>query len=141
LITRPATPEDYERLKEIHASSGMTFPMPDFDSKMIEGIEVVVDERGEIMLAAVAQRTAEIYLFSPKGQLHPVVKMEGIRLLHSSLRDTLADKGYTEFFSFLEPSRERSFGRHLHKWFGWEKTWPAYRVRDWKGEPDAQGRI
>ena len=136
--TRPAIPEDYARLKEIHAENGLDFPIPDLDSPMIEGIEVVVDERGEIMMAAIAKRVPEIYLLAPQGQLHPVVKMEGIRLLHSALRDNIASKGYTEFFSFVAPAVEKSFGRHLRKWFGWEKCWQAYRVLDWKGELNAE---
>ena len=70
-------------------------------------------------------------MLAPAGQLHPVVKMEGIRLLHGALRDTIAAKGYTEYFSFVE---DKAFGRHLGKWFGWERTWPAYRVMDWKSE-------
>lgn len=135
MITRAARPEDFDALRKIHAQSGLDFPMPDLDSPMIEGIELVIDENGEIMLAAVAQRAAEIYLLAPAGHVHPVVKMEGIRLLHSGLRDKLAPKGYKEFFAFVHPAVERSFGRHLRKWFGWERTWAAWRIVDWKGEP------
>lgn len=140
MITRAGTFEDFARLRQIHAESGLDFPLPDLDSEMIEGIEVVEDDRGEIMLAAIARRVPEIYLLTPKGCLHPVVKMEGIRLLHGALRDTIAAKGYTEYFSFVDPTCERAFGRHLKKWFGWSKTWPAYRLLDWKGEPNAEGR-
>lgn len=135
--TRPATPEDFARLREIHAESGLEFPLPDLDSAMIEGIEVVEDDRGEIMMAAIGHKAIEITLLAPAEKLHPMVKMEGIRVLHSSLRDTLASKGYTEYFSFIEPSIEKSFGRHLRKWFGWQKCWQAYKVTDWKGEPSA----
>lgn len=135
--TRQAIPEDYARLQEIHEQSGLGFPMPDLDSKMIEGIEVVVDDQGEIMMAAVAKRVPEIYLLAAPGKLHPVVRMEGIRLLHSALRDTIVPKGYPEGFAFVCPSIEKAFGRHLRKWFGWQRTWPAYRVTDWKGEPSA----
>lgn len=140
MMTRPATPEDYDKLRDIHAQSGLGFPLPDFESALIEGIQVVVDDFDEIVLAAVAKRVPEIYLLAPKGKLHPMVKMEGISLLHSSLRDMLASKGYAEFFSFIHPLVEKSFGRHLQKWFGWEKTWQAYRIMDWKGELNAQRR-
>jgi hypothetical protein len=140
VIARAAVAEDFARLKEIHAESELDFPLPDFDSEMIEGIEVIEDERGEIILAAIAKRVPEIYLLAPKGQLHPTVKMEGIRLLHSALRDDIASKGYNEYFSFIAPTCERAFGRHLKKWFGWEKAWPAYRLLDWKEEPNAEGR-
>lgn len=131
--TRPAEERDYEVLKSIHERAKLRFPLPDFSSPMIEANEVVVDDRGEIIMAGIAHRTAEIYLLAPPG-FHPMVKMEAIRLLHQSIRDNIAPKGYSEAFSFVQPEFAR-FGRHLHKWFGWEKTWQAYRVLDWKGEP------
>ena len=65
--TRAAIPEDFPRLKEIHAQSGLKFPLPDLDSAMIEGIEVVVDDRGEIMFAAIAKRVPEFYMLAPSG--------------------------------------------------------------------------
>jgi hypothetical protein len=126
-------------MRQFYAQSGLEFEMPDLSSPMIEAAELVVDERGEVIMAAVAQRTLEIYLLSPAGQLHPMVKMEGIRLLHGAIRDTIASKGYKEGFAFIPPSIEKAYGRHLRKWFGWEKTWPAYRILDWKGEPNAEG--
>jgi hypothetical protein len=134
---REAIPEDFERLKEISLPG---FPVPDLSSPSILGVQVVTDESGEILLGAAAQRTAEIFLFCPPGCLHPAVKMEGIRLLHGGIRDTIVPKGYSEGFSFVEPHVERAFGRHLIRRFGWEKTWPAYRILDWKGEPHAEGR-
>ena len=137
--TRAANSEDREMMRQLYAQSGLEFEMPDLSSPMIEAAELVVDERGEVIMAAVAQRTLEIYLLSPSGQFHPMVKMEGIRLLHGAIRDTIAHKGYKEGFSFIPPSIEKAYGRHLRKWFGWEKTWPAYRILDWKGESNAQG--
>jgi len=138
--TRAANSEDREMMRQFYAQSGLEFEMPDLSSPMIEAAELVVDERGEIIMAAVAQRTLEIYLLSPAGQLHPMVKMEGIRLLHEAIRDTIASKGYKEGFAFIPPSIEKAYGRHLRKWFGWEATWKCYRIQDWKGEPNAQGR-
>ena len=138
--TRAANSEDREMMRQFYAQSGLEFEMPDLSSPMIEAAELVVDERGEIIMAAVAQRTLEIYLLSPVGQLHPMVKMEGIRLLHEAIRDTIASKGYKEGFAFIPPSIEKAYGRHLRKWFGWEATWKCYRIQDWKGEPNAQGR-
>jgi hypothetical protein len=134
MITRSATIEDFPKLAEIHEQSGLKFPMPPLVSPMIEAVELVVDERGEILMGAVAQRAAELYLLAPAGGLHPVVKMDGIRLLHGAIRDNICPKGYTEGFAFIPPGIERSYGRHLRKWFGWEATWKAYRIADWKSE-------
>lgn len=133
--TRAVTVADHGSLRQIYERSGLPFKFPDLESPLIEAAEVVIDEHGEVMLGAVAERTLEIYLFSPAGQFHPVVKMEGIRLLHGAIRDKIASKGYSEGFSFIPPAIEKSYGRHLRRWFGWERTYPAYRILDWKGEP------
>ena len=66
---RAANSEDREMIRQLYAQSGLEFKMPDLSSPMIEATELVVDERGEVIMAAVAQRTLEIYLFSPAGQL------------------------------------------------------------------------
>lgn len=138
--TRPANSIDCEELKQIYAQSGLIFQMPQLDSPLIEAAEVVTDDNGKIMFGAIAQRTLEIYLIAPYGQFHPMVKMEGIRLLHGSIRDTIAIKGYSEGFAFIPPTIEHPYGRHLRKWFGWEKCWPAYRIIDWKGAPKSAER-
>jgi hypothetical protein len=132
--TRAAMENDCDELRKIYAESGFNFSLPDLSSPMIEAAQLVIDERGEVVMAAMAERTVEIYLLCPASQLHPVVRMEGIRLLHGAIRDTIVGKGYTEGFSFIPPAIERSYGRHLRKRFGWEKTWPAYRILDWKSE-------
>lgn len=122
-------------LKRIHRAR---FSLPDFGSPMVEAVEVVVDDWGDVILGGLAQRACEVTLFCPDA-FHPMVKMEAVRMLHGAIRDKISPIGYKEAFSFVQPEFHR-FGRHLEKWFGWEKTWPAYRVLDWKGEPNAEGR-
>lgn len=135
--TRPMEERDFEALTRIYDQAGLRFPMPDLSSPMIEAAEVVVDDRDQVILGGVAQRTAEVYLFCPPS-FHPLVKMEAVGLLHGAIRDTIVPKGYLEAFAFVQPGFQR-FGRHLTKWFGWERTWPCYRIRDWAAEPRKEG--
>ena len=41
-------------MRQFYAQSGLEFEMPDLSSPMIEAAELVVDERGEVIMAAVA---------------------------------------------------------------------------------------
>ena len=125
---------DIPIIESIHAAAGYKFPLPDLMSPMIEGAEVVVDESDTPLMAAVAKRGVELYLFCPPGgPVHPAVKMEGVKLLHESLRDTIVRKGYTEGYACVPPEIEKSWGRKLKKLFGWDRAWASYRIVDWKG--------
>ena len=125
---------DIPAIEAIHAIAGYKFALPDLASPMIEGAEVVVDENDVPILAAVAKRGVEIYLFCPQGgPLHPTVKIEGVRMLHEGLRDRIVAKGYTEAYSCVPPEIEKSWGRKLRRLFNWERAWASYRILDWKG--------
>lgn len=125
---------DIPAIEAIHAAAGYKFPLPDLRSEMMEGAEVVVDELDTPIMAAAAKRGVELYLFcAPGGSMHPTVKMEAVRMLHESLRDTIVSKGYTEGYACVPPEIERSWGRKLKRIFGWDRAWSSYRILDWKG--------
>jgi hypothetical protein len=122
---------DISALKSIHEARGWNFPFPDVNSS--EAAQVVVDDEDRPIMAATAKRIAEVVLICPEnGNIHPLVKMEAIKMLHESIRDILVPKGITEVNAFLPPEIEKSHGRHLVKWFGWAKNWPSFTIRDWK---------
>ena len=132
--SRPMEERDIPAIEAIHAVAAYKFPLPDLRSAMIEGAEVIVDQHDVPVLAAVAKRGVEIYLFCPPGgSIHPAVKIDGIRLLHESLRNTIVAKGYNEAYACVPPEIERSWGRKLRKLFGWDRAWSSYRIVDWKG--------
>lgn len=125
---------DIPAIEAIHALAGYKFPLPNLLSPMIEGVEVVVDDADAPIMAAAAKRGVELYLFCPPGgPMHPAVKIEGVRMLHESLRNTIVQKGYSEGYAWVPPEIERSFGRKLRRLFGWDKAWSSYRILDWKG--------
>lgn len=125
---------DIPAIEAIHALAGYKFPLPDLRSDMIECVEVVVDDFDVPVMAAAAKRGIELYLFCPPGgPVHPQVKMEGVRMLHESVRDIIVRKGFSEGYACVPPEIERSWGRKLRRIFGWERAWASYRVLDWKG--------
>lgn len=137
--TRPMESRDIPAIEAIHALAGYKFPLPDLQGEMIEGIEVVVDDSDAVIMAAAAKRGVEIYLFCPPGgPIHPAVKMEGVRMLHESMRNTIVARGYTEAYACVPPEIERSWGRKLRRFFGWSRAWSSYRIMDWKGGRDEE---
>lgn len=124
---------DMPEIQAIHDAAGYQFPLPDFASPLIEASDVIVDDSDTPIIGAMAKRGVELYLFcAPGGNLHPAVKIEGVRMLHESLRDRIVAKGYIEGYACLPPEIDRSWGRHLQRLFGWQRAWPSYRVEDWK---------
>lgn len=132
--TRPMEERDIPAIEAIHANAGYKFPLPDLRGPTIECCDVVVDDFDTPIMAAAAKRGLELYLFCASGgSIHPQVKMECIRLLHESLRDTIIAKGYSEGYACVPPEIDRSWGRKLRKMFGWDRAWSSYRILDWKG--------
>lgn len=123
MISRPATPADYPRLREIAAESG--YPYPDLNDPLIEAVHVVEDEHGNIIGACAAKRIVELYLY--KGQCdHPAAALHMVRMLHSSLIACLCMRGYREANAFLPPELAKGFGRRLMKTFGWRPNWKSW---------------
>lgn len=126
--------KDVDAVRMIYEQAGYDFVFPDFDSPLIEAWDVLVGDDDVPVMAAAAKRSLELYLFSvPGGAMHPTVKMEGIKMLHESMRDKIVSKGYSEATAFLPPELERTHGRHLMRKFGWLKSWAGFVIRDWKG--------
>ena len=121
MTTRPARPEDIPILQSLIPPS---LPYPALDSRLIEHIQVVVDDEDRPVMAVIAHRIVELYLIST--ELPPHSKLHGIRLLHESTAPVLRLKGYTEANCFLPPSLAKSFGRRLMRTFGWAPNWPSW---------------
>jgi hypothetical protein len=137
--TRTMQIRDRLAIEAIHASVGYEFPLPGWDSNLVESAQVLTDDEDNVIMAGFAIRVPEVYLLCPQGgAMHPAVKMEGVAMLHGAMRDELAPKGYSQAFSFIWP-KCAAFGRHLMRRFGWEKCWAGYHVRilDWKADPRA----
>lgn len=131
MITRAARSEDFEAIRRIHAESGFAYELPDLGST--EAIQIVVGDDDVPLMAVIAKRVVEVILVCPSKVMHPLVKMNAIKMLHSSMGEVLSEKGFTEANVFLAQEIEKSFGRHLVKKFGWMKNWPSLTIRNWKG--------
>jgi hypothetical protein len=121
---------DIQVLEAIHAAAGYDYSFPALDSLSVEAADVVVGDDDVPIMGAMAKRVAEVVLFcAPGGPVHPLVKMQAIKMLHDSIRDKIVPKGFTEANAFLPPQIEKTYGRQLHRRFGWVKNWTSYCLR------------
>lgn len=119
--------EDLPILRDMYDRTGFhQKPFPDMDD--VEEVRVVEDESGP-MIAAYARLVPEVTLISvPNGITHPLVKFQGIALLHNELREALSGKGFREAIASTPPFLKCNWARHLQRHFGWQESWPTYRI-------------
>jgi hypothetical protein len=123
---RPYQPKDEAILREFHVLRGYGDSFP----TNIADFQVAVDEQDFPIMAAGTKLVPEVTLIcTPSAELHPLVKLKGIAMLHEAIRCILSAGNHTEAFAFLAPSIEQAFGRHLVKHFGWRETWKSYAIR------------
>lgn len=120
--------EDIQAIREMYARCGFAYDFPDLEGPMIEGVSVVEDDGGKVVMAAAAERLVQLYLFSGQFE-HPAAKLSAIRALHTALRPKLAAKGYESAEAFLPPEVEKRFGQRLMSLFGWRRNWNSFGVK------------
>ncbi len=125
MTTRALNPSDIPVLTKLSAESG--FPYVNLRDPLIEAVQIVQDEHGNVVAAAAAKRITELYLWSATDD--PMVKLHAIRLLHCAMAEELRKLGYTESNCFVPPKLTKSFGRRLIRTFGWIKNWESFAVR------------
>lgn len=120
---------DLPALKRIYLDAGYSFDFPDFADPFVGHVQVLVSEEDVPLMAVCSKLVPEIILLcAPGGNLHPIVKMQGIGMIHEAMNEALLAEGHKEAFSFIPPEIEKSYGRHLMRKFGWLKTWAAFRI-------------
>ena len=131
MIVRDLKDADIAVLREIYDRAKHDFSWPELMKQ--DEVSVIVDDYDVPLMAACSKVIPEVTLIcAPGGKLHALIKLEGIRLLHESLRDKLVRRGFTEALASVPADLEKNYGRHLQRHFGWEPISPTYRIGDWK---------
>lgn len=125
MTARPLQESDIPILAAIAASSG--FPYPDFSDPLIELVHVVVDSQDRPVIAVAAKRLVEVYLYVDPER-SPVVKMDALKMAHSSMATSLRDIGYNNAEAFVPPDIASAFGRRLERTFRWVKNWQSWTI-------------
>jgi hypothetical protein len=128
MILRPLCPADQKTVARLHAGSGFDFQFPLLESPLVESGCLVLDASGIPLAASVAKRSPEIVLAMRKDA-HATVKLQALVQIHNFMRIEMLERGYTEANCFLPPSIEKSYGRHLCRIFGWQRSWQGYTLK------------
>ena len=120
---------DIPELQRMYKATGFhQRPFPDLFVQ--EEVRVVSGPGDAPLMAAYAKLVPEVTLIcEPGGNTHPLVKLSALTMLHNEFRVRLAEKGYMEAIASTPPQLERTFGRHLQRYFLWEQSWPTYRIQ------------
>ena len=124
MTVRPMRYSDIPALEAMATASG--FPYPDLRmSRNVESIMVVADDQDRPMMAAVAERLVQIYLYCGEFK-RPLAKAHAMRMLHESMMEALSAKGYHGAEAYIPPTLCKRFARRLEKTFGWRPNWPSW---------------
>jgi hypothetical protein len=118
-------------LRELYAATDFhQRPFPDLTAQLVAG--VLVNEDDVPLMAGYVRLIPEATLIcAPGGTLHPLVKMEGIKMLHQNLGEVLTAMGYSEAIASVPPQLH-GYRRHLQRHLNWQESWPTYRILDWR---------
>lgn len=123
MIIRDLQQRDVTAIRELYDDSGYEFDFP--EGPLMEEMVVVEDCSGKVILAGFAKRTVE--LITIYGDARPEIKLQAITLLHGTMREKIARKGYRDGFAVVAP-RFKSYVRHMIRKFGWKRDYTAYRI-------------
>lgn len=116
--------EDEPVLRELYGRFGYKWDFPED----LSGFQVVTDDSGRILMAAGWKLVPEITMIcEPDKTIHPLVKLQGIAMLHDKLRSIITASGFNEAMTFVDPVLG-GFARHLQREFGWQADWPSFRL-------------
>ena len=128
---RPFQSSDEVPLRAIYESTDYhQLPFPDLSRQLVSA--VLADTADTPLMAAYMRLVPEGTLIcAPGGPMHPLVKLEGIKILHENLRDVLVGMGYSEAIASVPPQLH-GYRRHLQRHLNWQESWPTYRILDWR---------
>ena len=124
---RPYQTSDEPAIRQMFANCPFPYDFPELNGPKMESVMVLVDDDGEILMAAAAERILQIYLWSKA--FAPAARLHGIRLLHEAMASVLREKGYNSCEAFLPPNVSNTFGKRLERTFGWVKNWQSWTRR------------
>jgi hypothetical protein len=129
---REFRPSDEATLRALYAATDFhQRPFPDLRSQLVSGVLADADD-APLMAGYVRLIPEATLICAPGGSMHPLVKLQGIKLLHEKLGAVLTSMGYSEAIASVPPQLERNYGRHLQRHLNWQESWPTYRILDWR---------
>lgn len=115
--------EDLEKLKEIHASQGFDYALPDLNHPLIL-VKKVREVNGRVVAAEFIRITAETFLLVGGS---PVEKARSIEELEPEVNREAGEKGLEDRVCVIPPEISESFAPVLKR-MGWtpDRAWPMW---------------
>lgn len=127
---RAYSESDLSALKRIHSAQNFDYAFPDLTNPLFVSKLVLTDYVGQIVMAALARLTCEIYLLAEP--LHGTARgrYANMLALHQAAQNDLVAKGLEDAHAWLPPKIASRFGRRLAQ-LGWTRddVWTPYSIR------------
>lgn len=119
-------PSDFADLERMHRDMGIDYPMPNLDDPLYF-VKLVGEENGQIVNAAVAHLTAEIFFLADRKAGDPETRFEQFKKLHEAGCYVAREQGgLDDLHAWIPPQVARPFGRRLLG-LGWKKPlWTSF---------------
>lgn len=119
-------PEDRAHLERLHQAQGFEYEFPDVEDQLFF-IKMVTEKDGQIVNAAVAHLTAEMYFLADPKAGEPEERFANFVALHESFCETaFRQGGLSDLHAWLPPEIAKPFGRRLKR-LGWKRPlWTSY---------------
>lgn len=113
---------DVPRLKELQASCGIEWELPDFTSQEILSARVLVDDADRVVMFGGARKLAEVFAILDPTWESPGLREAAFTSLYGAVEHDLEVAGVNEVTAWMPPKVFKSFFRRLKRRFGWTQS-------------------
>jgi hypothetical protein len=126
IVCRPYGSDDADRVKALHASQKLDYPLPDLEAEQFL-VRCVLEEDGIVTAAAFLRKVANAYYIADPANGSKREKLGKLFILRRELTAAAQRAGFNEVEAFVPPDMEK-FGNLLTR-LGWKKNfWPCYSI-------------
>jgi hypothetical protein len=121
-------PSDQERIAEIFAAQGFSYDLPELPK--FPHLQILADEHDQTRIVVACRNLAEVFMLVDPQWENPGVRMNGLAIIHESMRRELAANNIPEVIAWLPPQIDKAFGSRLIRSFGWYRPlWPVVALK------------
>jgi hypothetical protein len=120
-------PSDLEDLRRMHEQQHFEYSFPDLEDPLFVAKLVMEDDRGSLVMVALARVTCEMYLLMDSTAGTPIDRYERLASMNDIGAHELRARGFEDAHAWLPPRIAKRFGRRLGG-LGWvrDDAWTPY---------------
>jgi hypothetical protein len=127
MLVREYHDSDLAELRAIHAAQGFNYALPDLSNPLFVTKQILSNDNGAIVGAALLRLTAEAYLLLDRRAGTPRERWQNLLALHHATARDAWQRGLEDVHAWLPPPIAERFGKRLAR-LGWirDDTWTPY---------------